>query len=131
MVRVTIDFVHDDPWKVPEWRRPAPDKAIAFCKANGVAMHGHALIYVASVPTWVWKAAAGSPERAGHWFDRHMTKKAVWHEMNRLINGEWRTRLSLRADSSGNVSFCGFKGRYRLSWKDSSGAEHAKSAEVK
>ncbi|MDO4575995.1 MAG: endo-1,4-beta-xylanase [Planctomycetia bacterium] len=34
-----------EPWKDPYWRRPSPEKIIAFCEANGVAMHGHPIIW--------------------------------------------------------------------------------------
>ena len=39
--------------------------------------------------------------------------------LDRLINDEWRTRLTVTADASGAVRF---RGAYRLSWRDASGA---------
>ena len=45
-----FDFAKDDPYRFVEWRRPAPDRLIEFCRANGVAMHGHTIIYVAWSP---------------------------------------------------------------------------------
>jgi len=43
--------------------------------------------------------------------------------MNRLINHEWKTKLTLKADKDGKVTFRGFKGQYRVSWKDKSGKQ--------
>jgi len=43
-----------------------------------------------------------------------------------LINHEWKTNLSLKADKDGKVTFRGLKGQYRISWKDKSGkVQHA------
>jgi GH35 family endo-1,4-beta-xylanase len=55
------------------------------------------------------------------WYNRDMTKKAVWHAMDRLFNHEWRTRLTAKADAAGRLSFRGFKGRYRLTWRRADG----------
>ena len=55
------------------------------------------------------------------WYNRDMTKKAVWHAMDQLFNHEWRTRLTAKADASGRLSFRGFKGRYRLTWRRADG----------
>lgn len=65
------------------------------------------------------------------WFNRDMTKKRVWHVMNDLINREWRTHLTVRADAAGKVAFRGFKGTYRLSWKDARGQVRTKSVDVR
>ena len=55
------------------------------------------------------------------WYNRDMTKKAVWHAMDNLFNREWRTSMTAKADGSGRLSFRGFKGRYRLSWRRGDG----------
>jgi len=51
-----------------------------------------------------------------------MAPKPAFHAMNTLINNEWKTRLTLKADANGKVAFRGFKGTYRVSWKDAAGA---------
>ena len=56
-------------------------------------------------------------------FRRDMTKKPVYHALWKLVNEEWRTRTSVRAGKGGEVRFRGFRGKYRLSWRDASGAE--------
>ena len=62
------------------------------------------------------------------WYNRDMTKKRVWHAMDDLINREWRTHLTAKADAEGRVRFRGFKGTYRLSWRDAAGHEQSKTA---
>ena len=47
-----------------------------------------------------------------------------------LINREWRTRTTAKA-SGGRVAFRGFKGRYRLTWKDADGVGRSRFAEVR
>lgn len=64
-------------------------------------------------------------------FTKDMKKKAAYHMLDRLINREWRTRLEAVADGQGRISFRGFRGRYRLSWKDSSGTEKTRVVEVR
>lgn len=34
-----------EPWTEFHWRRPAPEKIIEFCEVNGIAMHGHPIIW--------------------------------------------------------------------------------------
>ena len=46
----------------PYWRRPAQEKVLDFCDANGVSVHGHVLIYPAHHPVWV-NAATNLEER--------------------------------------------------------------------
>ena len=83
--------------------------------------------------TW-WNAvddcgAPGEPSVYGL-FHRDMTPKKGFHALDALLNREWRTRLTLRADENGAVSFRGFRGGYRLSWRDASGAAHSAEAAV-
>ena len=65
--------------------------------------------------------APGEPSVSGL-FSRDMAPKPAFHAMNTLINNEWKTRLTLKADANGKVAFRGFKGTYRVSWKDAAGA---------
>ena len=64
-------------------------------------------------------------------FTRDMKKKLAYHTLDRLINHEWRTHLSVVADGQGKIFFRGFRGRYRLSWKDAEGIERTQFVEVK
>ena len=60
-----------------------------------------------------------------------MRKKAAYHALDRLINREWKTRLTAKADATGRLAFRGFKGRYRLSWTDANGQPATREIEVK
>ena len=72
---------------------------------------------------------AGEPLVSGL-FTRDLKKKPAYHELDRLINREWKTSGSAKV-SGGKVSFRGFRGRYRLTWKGPDGAERSKFAEVR
>ena len=71
-------------------------------------------------------AAPGEPSFSGL-YDKDMNPKPAYVALDRLINHEWKTRLTLKADAGKPVAFRGFKGRYRVSYTDASGA--AQSAE--
>ena len=69
--------------------------------------------------------APGEPSVSGL-FTRDMEPKPSYHALDRLINREWKTRLTLKAGADGSVTFRGFKGKYRLTWADAAGnAKHA------
>ena len=88
-----FDFKNDDPYKFVEWRRPAPDRPLAFCREHGVAVHGHAIIYVAWSPAWLFEKGT-TPERAGELYDRHVAEIAAqygdavpqWDVVNESLN---------------------------------------------
>lgn len=65
----------------------------------------------------------GEPSTSGL-FHRDMRPKAAYNALEELILHEWRTRLEVKAGRGGEVRWRGFKGTYRLSWKDSRGEEH-------
>ncbi len=67
-------------------------------------------------------AAPGEPSYSGL-YDKDMNPKPAYYALDELINHEWKTTLNLRAGEKGTVRFRGFKGKYRLSWKDSSGKQ--------
>jgi len=67
-------------------------------------------------------AAQGQPSFSGI-YDKELRPKPVYNLLDSLINHEWKTNLTLKADNNGQVRFRGFKGHYRLSWKDKSGKE--------
>lgn len=68
-------------------------------------------------------AAPGEPSFSGL-YNKELLPKPVYHVLDRMINHEWKTNLTVNAGESGTVKFRGFKGRYRVSWKDKSGKEH-------
>ena len=63
--------------------------------------------------------APGEPSISGL-FTRDMEPKTAYFAMDDLINREWKTKLTVPA-AEGKVTFRGFRGRYRLSWKDAAG----------
>ena len=73
--------------------------------------------------------APGEPSVSGL-FHRDMTPKKAYFALDELVNREWRTRITATADASGAVSFRGFKGDYRLTWRDASGAAREATAHV-
>ena len=73
--------------------------------------------------------APGEPSISGI-FTRDMKPKAAYYAMDDLINREWKTKTTVKA-MSGKISFRGFKGCYRISWKDAKGMPQSKLVEVK
>jgi len=73
--------------------------------------------------------APGEPSISGL-FTRDMRPKTAYFAMDDLVNREWKTRTTVKA-AGGKVSFRGFRGRYRLSWKDADGKEQSTLVEVK
>lgn len=65
----------DCPW---EWRRPSPDRVIAFCETNGVAMHGHVIIYPLAHPKWV--AQESSKEEAAKLYEKRVYDIALYYK---------------------------------------------------
>ena len=64
-------------------------------------------------------------------FTKDMRKKLAYQALDQLINHEWRTRLDAVADGQGKISFRGFRGKYRLSWKDADGTAQCRIVDVK
>ena len=73
--------------------------------------------------------APGEPSISGL-FTRDMRPKTAYFAMDDLVNREWKTKTAAKA-VGGKVSFRGFRGRYRLSWKDANGKESVKTVDVK
>ncbi|MGV8092985.1 MAG: endo-1,4-beta-xylanase [Mangrovibacterium sp.] len=67
-------------------------------------------------------AAPGEPSYSGL-YDKEMNPKPVYYVLDDLINHEWKTKMTVKAGEKGVVQFRGFKGNYRLTWKDKSGKE--------
>jgi GH35 family endo-1,4-beta-xylanase len=74
-------------------------------------------------------AAAGEPSLSGL-YDVNMNPKPVYHTLDTLINHEWKTRLTVKADAGKPLAFRGFKGRYRVTWTDASGAARSEEFEL-
>ncbi|MDP2338978.1 MAG: endo-1,4-beta-xylanase [Bacteroidota bacterium] len=66
--------------------------------------------------------APGEPSISGL-FTRNMEPKPSFYALDKLINQEWKTNMTVKAGENGSVKFRGFKGRYLVSWKDMSGKE--------
>lgn len=64
----------------------------------------------------------GEPTVSGL-FTRDMKEKPAYYALNQLINHEWKTNTTVTADESGKVQFRGFKGKYRITYKDKRGKE--------
>ncbi len=58
---------------------------------------------------------AGEPEVSGL-MTKDLERKSAYDALDELINHEWRTKTQVVA-KDGTVSFRGFRGKYRLSWK--------------
>lgn len=65
-------------------------------------------------------AAPGEPSISGL-FDKDMNKKPAYEAMDQLINHEWRTNLTFKAPKDGKISWRGFKGDYKITYKDKKG----------
>jgi len=66
--------------------------------------------------------APGEPSVSGL-FKRNMEPKQSFFALNDLIRNEWMTRADVRAGGGGEVAFRGFRGGYKLTWKDAEGKE--------
>ncbi|MCL2743302.1 MAG: endo-1,4-beta-xylanase [Planctomycetaceae bacterium] len=75
-------------------------------------------------------AAPGEPAFSGL-YDKDLNPKLAYHELDRLINKEWKTNLKVRTDSNGAVKFRGFKGKYKITWTDKNGKSQSKELTVK
>jgi len=74
--------------------------------------------------------APGEPSVSGL-FTRDMTPKPSFYALDQLINHDWKTKETVIAEKDGTVKFRGFKGAYRLSWKDKNGTDHVEEFYLK
>ena len=65
-------------------------------------------------------AAPGGPSISGL-FDKNMNKKPAYEALDQLINHDWRTNLTFKAPKDGKISWRGFKGNYKITYKDKKG----------
>ena len=73
--------------------------------------------------------APGEPSISGL-FTRDMQPKTAYFAMDDLVNREWKTKATVKAQG-GKVSFRGFRGSYRLTWKGAVGKVQTKFVNVK
>jgi hypothetical protein len=59
-------------------------------------------------------------------FTRDMQPKPAYHALNRLINHDWKTNLTLKNPGTGAVTFRGFKGKYKITCNDWTTTIHVK-----
>ena len=84
--------------------------------------------------TW-WHTLDGADKSGGSengWaglMDAEANPKPVYGALYDLIHRQWKTSLTARA-VGGKVSFRGFRGHYRLTWKDASGQVVSSETEV-
>ena len=69
--------------------------------------------------------APGEPSVSGL-FTRDMQPKPAFHALDKLIQSEWKTKLTCKTGPDGRIAFRGFKGRYRVSWRDAAGQTHSR-----
>ena len=62
----------------------------------------------------------GEPAVSGIFF-RDMKEKPAYWALDQLINHDWKTNTTVKADENGKVQFRGFKGKYRITYKDNKG----------
>ena len=62
---------------------------------------------------------------------RDFRKKPVYHTLRKLVHEEWRTHAKVTADAKGAIAFRGFKGGYRLSWKNAAGETESREVTVR
>ncbi len=74
--------------------------------------------------------APGEPSVSGI-FSRDMKPKPAFFALDQLINHEWKTQLTVEAEKDGTVKYRGFKGKYRISWKDKAGKAQYKEFYLK
>ncbi|MDY9918722.1 MAG: endo-1,4-beta-xylanase [Proteiniphilum sp.] len=74
--------------------------------------------------------APGEPSVSGI-FTREMVAKPAYYALDNLINNEWKTRITAKPDKDGRIQFRGFKGNYRITWKDKNGNKQTKEYYLK
>ncbi len=75
-------------------------------------------------------AAKGEPSFSGI-YDKELNPKPVYQVLDQLINHEWKTNLAMKAGPDGIIRFRGFKGKYRVSWKDKAGKQQLAEFQLK
>ncbi len=71
----------------------------------------------------------GEPTISGI-FTRDMKPKIAYEVLNELINKEWKTSTTVKTTADGKIAFRGFKGTYRLTWKNEKGETQTKLVDL-
>jgi len=85
--------------------------------------------------TW-WHTLDGADKSGGEEngcagvMDAEANPKPVYHALYDLIHREWKTKTAVPVQKDGTVRFRGFRGTYRLTWKDCDGKEHSRTVHV-
>ena len=74
--------------------------------------------------------APGEPNKSGI-FDRQMRPKTAYYALNDLLNKEWRTNITAVVDADNILRFRGFKGKYRITYKNKAGKKQVREVSVK
>lgn len=75
--------------------------------------------------------APGEPTTSGL-FTRDMQPKPSYFALDQLINKEWKTSLTVKAEGETvDLAFRGFKGKYRITWTDKNDKVQTKEVHVK
>ncbi len=56
-----------NPKEQPHWRRPSSDQCVDFCKAKGIRVHGHPMVWGNRTwqhPKWMWDEVATDADKA-------------------------------------------------------------------
>ncbi|AWI10666.1 1,4-beta-xylanase [Ereboglobus luteus] len=72
----------------------------------------------------------GEPTTTGL-FTRDMQPKPSFHALNQLINHEWKTNMTIKNPGTGTAAFRGFKGKYKITWRDASGRDRTATFHLK
>ena len=85
------------PWA---WRRPAPDRLLAFCKANGVSVHGHCIIYPAWDPDWIKPIGLNDREAMWPLYEKRIREIAAYYQdaipQWDIVNESWNRESGLK-----------------------------------
>ena len=73
--------------------------------------------------------APGEPKWSGI-MTRDVQPKPAYYALDRLVNKEWKTHLAVKTDADGKLAFRGFRGLYRLTWKDADGTTRTREVRV-
>lgn len=74
--------------------------------------------------------APGEPTTSGI-FTRNMEPKPAYFALNELINETWKTQMKVKHTPAEPLRFRGFKGTYRVTWKNQAGESIEKVFELR
>ena len=94
--RPVCHWTKECPWA---WRRPAPDRLLAFCKTNGVSVHGHCIIYPAWDPDWLKPIGLNDREAMWPFYEKRIREIAAYYKdaipQWDIVNESWNRESGL------------------------------------